>query len=79
MVYGNRIHVKCSAAVGNVRYFAASAQNSQHVARMLTVITTAQVAGRTLTIRYDPNDLSGASFGCLSSDCRIMRAVGFGQ
>jgi hypothetical protein len=79
MTYQGRIHVKCAASVGGVRFFAISTQDSANAARVLSVITAAQVAGRTLTILYDPADLSGAAIGCQTNDCRLIRAVGFGQ
>ena len=79
MTYQVRVHVKCAAAIGGVVFFAVSTQDSAHAARVLSVITAAQVAGRTPTILYDPADLSGAAIGCQTNDCRLIRAVGFGQ
>lgn len=78
-VNAQRIHVKCAESYSGIRYFAQSTTDTASVARSLSVLTTAQVAGRTLTIRYDPDDLSGANIGCLTSDCRLIIAVGFGQ
>ena len=74
-----RLHVRCAAAVGGISYFALSTADAAQAARVLTILTAAQVAGRTLVIRYDPADLSGAAIGCLTSDCRLIQAVGFGQ
>lgn len=74
-----RMHVRCAAAVGGIVYFAQSTSNSALAARVLSLLTTAQVAGRTLVIRYDPADTSGASIGCLVGDCRLIQAVGFGK
>ena len=74
-----RLHVRCAAPVGNIRYFAVSTSDQAKAARVLSVINTALVAGRTLWIKYDPVDLSGASIGCLNSDCRLIRAIGFGK
>jgi len=79
VTYQLRLHVRCAAAVGGVSFFAAGTQDSAFAARVLSVITAAQVAGRTLTILFDPADQSGASIGCLTTDCRLIRAVGFGQ
>ncbi len=79
MTYQVRVHVRCAAAVGGITFFAAATQDAPYAARVLSVITAAQVAGRTLTILYDPADLSGAAIGCLTSDCRLIRAVGFGR
>ena len=77
--WGVRVHVKCSAAVGGVVYFATPTSDAQRAARVLSVISTALVAGRTLVINFDPADPSGAVFGCAASDCRVIRAIGFGQ
>ncbi|MCB0034771.1 MAG: hypothetical protein KDE51_12150 [Anaerolineales bacterium] len=77
--YYNRVHVRCAAAVGGISYFAAPTNNPANAARILSTLSTAQVAGRTLSILYDPNDLSGTDFGCLEADCRPIVAVGFGQ
>jgi hypothetical protein len=74
-----RLHVHCAAAVGGISYFAVSTSDQAQAARVLSVISTALIAGRTLVIRYDPNDLSGAAIGCLNSDCRLIQAVGFGK
>jgi len=77
--YQVRVHVRCTAAVGGISFFAVSTQDAANAARVLSVITAAQVAGRTLSILYDPADLSGAAIGCATNDCRLIRAVGFGQ
>ncbi len=77
--WGVRVHVRCAAAVGGIIYFAVSTSDSQRAARVLSLASTALVAGRTLIINYDPADLSGASFGCQTNDCRVIRAIGFGQ
>jgi hypothetical protein len=79
MTYAARIHVRCAASVGGIRYFALSTSDAANAARVLSVLTTAQVAGRTLTILYDPADISGAQIGCLVADCRLIQAAGFGQ
>ena len=74
-----RVHVRCAAAVGGITFFAAATQDTAYAARVLSVVTAAQVAGRTLNILYDPADQSGAAIGCLTTDCRLIRAVGFGR
>jgi hypothetical protein len=78
-VYVNRIHVKCAAAIGGVQYFAFPTTDSASASRFLSVISAAQVAGRTLTILYDPADTSGTAYGCQASDCRAMQAASFGN
>ena len=81
LVRTERIHVKCAAAVsGGIVFFAVGPQDAAHAARVLSLLTTAQVAGRTLSILYDPaDDQSGTQIGCAPSNCRLILAVGFGQ
>ena len=78
-VYTGRIHVRCAAAVNGIQYFAVSTQDSQSAARFLTILTTAQVAGRTLQLLYNTTDTSGTAFGCQASDCRVLQAAMFGN
>jgi hypothetical protein len=79
VTYQVRVHVQCAAPVNGVLYFAVSTQDSAFAARVLSVIATAQVAGRSLSILYDPADLTGSAIGCQTNSCRLIRAVGFGQ
>lgn len=82
MVYttnSERIHVLCAESYNGIRYFAHGTEDAALSARVLSVITTAQVAGRTLSIRYDTDDVSGESIGCIPADCRLILAAGFGQ
>ena len=80
IAFSNRIHVRCAAAVGGgIRFFAVPTSNAPHAARVQSMLTTAQVAGRTLRILYEPGNTSGSSFGCGPQDCRQISAVGFGQ
>jgi hypothetical protein len=79
VTFAARVHVQCQTAIGGVSYFAASTADAANVARILSVITAAQVAGRTLSVLYDPADTSGTAIGCQAADCRLIQAVGFGQ
>ena len=72
-----RLHVQCTAPVGNISYFAVPGSDPAEAARVLSIITTALVSGRTLNIQYDPADLSGASIGCQNSNCRLIQSIGF--
>jgi hypothetical protein len=74
-----RIHVLCAESFNGVRYFALGTEDAASVARILSVLTTAQVAGRTLSILYDTDDVSGESIGCNPADCRLILGAGFGQ
>lgn len=78
--YDDRVHVRCAASIGGIEFFAASTSDPARAARILSVISTAQVAGRTLNILTDlADDPVDELPGCLSHDCRIIRSVGFGQ
>lgn len=77
--YTTRVHVKCTAAVGGIQYFAVSTDNAAFAARTLSVLSTAQVAGRTLDILYEPDNTSNLPPGCMESDCRALLAASFGQ
>ena len=79
VTYRIRVHIHCAAAVDGISFFAVSTTDTAYAARVLSTISTAQVAGRTLSILYDPADLSGASIGCQTNDCRLILGVGFGQ
>ena len=73
----NRVYVRCAQAIAGIRYFSAPTQDSRFAARVLSILSTAQVAGRPLSILYNPADLSGARTRCKNSDCRLIIAVGF--
>jgi hypothetical protein len=73
-----RVHVRCAAAVNGVTFFAVSATDPDNAARALAVLNSAQLAGRTLYIQYDPADTSGNAWGCNSSDCRIILGLEYG-
>jgi hypothetical protein len=76
-VFEKRVHVKCTASTPDgIRYFAKSTADADAVARVLSLLSIAQVTGRTLDIRYDPSDTSGAILGCQPNDCRLIVAVG---
>jgi hypothetical protein len=72
--FSSRVHVRCSQSFSGIIYFAVSMADSEEAQRFLSVVTSALLAGRNIVVYYDPADLSGGSFGCLTSDCR--RATG---
>ncbi|GAB4534559.1 MAG: hypothetical protein Fur0018_24470 [Anaerolineales bacterium] len=74
-VFSERIHVKCNESYSGVRYFAYPTTNAAATARFLSLLTSAQVAGHTLSILYNPADTSGTAYGCAASDCRPFQAV----
>jgi hypothetical protein len=77
-VFSNRVFVRCSgAAGGGITYFAFATSDAPAAARVLSILSTAHVAGRTLGISYEPNDTSGAAIGCPPNDCRLISGVWF--
>jgi len=78
-VFGNRVVVRCAAAVGGILYFALPTTDAPHAARILSLLSTAHVAGRTLMLTYEPTDTSGPSFGCAANDCRLLLGARFGK
>ncbi|MGR0481481.1 MAG: hypothetical protein ACTFAL_08810 [Candidatus Electronema sp. V4] len=71
-----RIHIRCAAAVGSIYFFAYDAKKDPNGAsRYMSIGTSALISGRNVTIEYDPADLSGASIGCQTNDCRLIIGV----
>ena len=76
-VFAERVHVRCNAATSDgIVYFAISTANSGHAARILSLLTSAHVSGRSIRISYDTDDKSGEKFGCAVRDCRTIISVG---
>jgi len=74
--YTSRIHVKCTVATaGGILYFAYPTRDTANASRFLSLLSTAVVAGKQVDILYDPADLSGASYGCATSDCRPIIGI----
>ena len=74
--YSGRVHVRCSASVsGGIIYFAIATTDAPQAARFVSVASSALVAGRNLKVLFDPADVSGASFGCATNDCRRAQAL----
>ena len=73
--YRTRVHIKCAVADNGIQYFAAPTSNSKHAARVLSLLLTAQAAGKQVSVLYDPADSSGTAYGCLESNCRPILAV----
>ncbi|QSQ17490.1 hypothetical protein [Myxococcus landrumensis] len=72
-VFTNRIHVRCSASVaGGIWFFAVPTTDAAHTNRMLSLLTSALVGGRSMTIDYNPSSTAGTSIGCQSNDCRLL-------
>ena len=73
-VFINRVHVSCTTAVSiggkNIWWWAYPTSDSAGASRFLSLFETAKATGATVTLSYDPSDLSGATFSCNNSDCR---------
>ena len=68
---GDRIHVYCTNNLGSgIHYVAVPVANSELANRVLMLGTAAITSGKSLTVLFDPADLSGAAYGCQNSDCR---------
>jgi hypothetical protein len=75
-VFANRIHMRCEYPVdGKFLYFAAPTSEPRFANRALSVILSAQLSGKVVTVAFNPMDQSGGGFGCLISDCRNFSAI----
>ncbi len=83
-VFKNRIHINCPATTSinggpdltNIYWFAfPSSPDSALASRYLSIFETAVISGKNLWLQLDPNDTSGSSYGCSSSDCRQISAA----
>ena len=73
--FDTHVHVRCAVPVNGIQFFAVLSAGRANAARFLQQFSSARVNSRKLQIFFDPNDLTGAFFGCSNSDCRIARAV----
>jgi hypothetical protein len=73
-VFITRVHIRCTNSVnagGNiVSWWAYPTSDSAGASRFLSLFETARATSSTVTIYYDPADLTGSSFGCANADCR---------
>lgn len=75
-VFSNRVHVRCTVANAGILYYAFPTKDQAAVARVLTVLNSALLSGRSLTILNDPADTtSGPPVSCQASDCRLILAL----
>jgi hypothetical protein len=63
------------AAPGGIQYFALATVDSKQSARMLSLLLTAKAVGKNVVVLYNASDLSGASIGCQTNDCRLIQAL----
>ena len=74
---GDRIAAKCeSPAPGGIYWFAYNITKEDETVKMvLSLLSTARVAGRSVLVSYESSDLSGDRWGCQSNDCRIIKKL----
>ena len=58
-----------------IYWFAYPTKDSSNASRMLSVFETAKATNSTVTFYFDTSDLSGATYGCLTTDCRAIWAA----
>ncbi len=58
-----------------IYWFAYPTKDSSNASRMLSVFETAKATNSTVTFYFDTSDLSGASYGCITTDCRAIWAA----
>lgn len=73
--FSSRIHVRCAQSFSGIVFFAYKASDAAGAARYMSMATSALISGRNVRIFYDPADQSGASIGCQTNDCRLLRGL----
>jgi hypothetical protein len=56
-------------------WFAYPTSDSGNASRMLSLFETAKATGSTVTFYFDTNDVSGAAYGCQTTNCRAIWAA----
>ncbi len=59
----------------SIYWFAYPTSDSGNASRMLSLFETAKATNSTVTFYFDTGDLSGATFGCQTNDCRAIWAA----
>jgi len=82
--FSNRVHVWCQTttpvagapSLAGISWFAfPTSPDAAAASRMLSLMQVGAVSGRFLWMEVNPDDTSGSSFGCGSSNCRRIFAV----
>lgn len=83
--FTDRVHIYCAtttpisgapALSAAITWFSvATASDSAGASRFLSLFQTSVITGKPVWILLDPNDTSGNSFGCGSSNCRRIIGV----
>ncbi len=75
-VFKSRIHVKCNESYSGISYFAYPTSDAASAARFLSILSAANLSGRTIQVLYNPADFTSAtSYGCMAGDCRPFTAL----
>ena len=74
-LFPRHIYVTCSPGDGAIQRFALGVDDAGEANRMLSILSTALVTKRRLTVWYDPNDVTGPSIGCMANNCRLILRV----
>ena len=78
-LFTNRVHIYCASttsvsggpALTGISWFAfPTSPDSAAASRFMSLLQTSVLAAKPIWVEVDPNDTSGASFGCGASDCR---------
>lgn len=78
---GGRFHVKCeqgwtNPSTGNsYPYFAISGSNTTQLGHAMSMVQTAQIAGKRVKMRVKTSSSANPS-GCQTNDCRAFVAIG---
>ena len=66
---------KACVGTTTIYWFAYPTSDSGNASRILSLFETAKATSSTITFYFDTNDLSGAAYGCLNTDCRAIWAA----
>lgn len=71
----SRIHVMCKETYAWGRYFGLPPWKPALASGLIEMATEAMYRGKSMQVLYDPDDLTGPSFGCSRSNCRPLKGV----
>lgn len=79
-VFPNRVHVKCETPVDRrFTFFAVPTTEPRFANRTLAILEGAELGDKYVFVRFDPDDLSGAQFGCETDNCRNLLGVALAE
>lgn len=74
-VFPERVHVRCTAGAGAIRFFAVPTEDAIMSSHVLSMLLVSYAEGFPVRVDYDPADTSATSFGCAAHDCRRIRVL----